>query len=68
MKFSRHALIRLRDRGIDQAAAEAVVRHGAIRPDADCDFIAYSIGGATPIACACLDLGDQILFKTVYFE
>jgi len=66
VKFGKHAERRLRDRRILREDAELIVRSGAIRPDADCDFIAFgSISGRT-LECACLDMGEHIFVKTVY--
>lgn len=64
--FGYHAKQRLAERGIRPEDAEWVVRAGAVRPDADCDFIAFGSVAGRPIQCACLDRGDHILVKTAY--
>lgn len=66
VKFSRHATQRMAQRGISQADAEQIVRHGATRPDADSDFIAFGSINGRHIEVACLDKGDHIFVKTVY--
>lgn len=66
IRFSHHAQKRLAQRSIDRADAEQIVRSGAIRPDADCDFVAYGSFGGKYIEVACLDKGDHLFVKTVY--
>jgi hypothetical protein len=66
--FSYHALKRLRERGVSRAEAEWIVRAGAVRPDADRDFLAYGTGAGALITCACLDEGALVFVKTVYVE
>ena len=65
--FGFHARERLAQRGIALAEAEHVVRHGATRPDADCDFIAFGWFKGATLEVACLDRGDHIFVKTVYY-
>ncbi len=64
--FGTHARKRAAERFFDLNNAEAIVRTGAIRPDAKCDFIAFGAFGGQRIECACLDKGDHIFVKTVY--
>ena len=66
VEFSKHAVQRLEQRGIPVADAEQLIRHGAIRADADCDFLAYGRINGRSVEVACLDLGDRIRVKTAY--
>ncbi|HEY9765345.1 MAG TPA: DUF4258 domain-containing protein [Chroococcales cyanobacterium] len=68
IEFGKHAVKRLKGREISESDAVQIIRHGAIRPDGDCDFIAFGSFNGRQLEAACLDLGDHIFVKTVYWE